>query len=181
MVGHHPAERPTGLRRRAVSSSAALKESSSEREDALGDIVGLHLARAYTFAMSKLERRLAHIALTPKAANILWCVDEQRGITQADLARFFKINRSYISNVTSDLIKRGFLIQGRNDNRSRRRGLELTEAGEDLLAIAKDIIVEHDKWLRHGLVRNDVQTAVRVLQTITENHWVKVISSENPI
>lgn len=137
------------------------------RQVVIDDIFGLHLARAYTYAMYRLEQQLAEMSLTPKAATILWCVDDQPGVTQASLARFFKINRSYISNLCSALIERGLINQGKNDTRLRPRGLEITEAGQGVLAIAKGVIIDHDRWLRRGMMPSEIPVTLRVLQAIT--------------
>ena len=168
MAGLCSAETHVEPDHRAISGMAASAVLATSWAGTLDDIVGLHLARAYTVAMSNLERRLAQLALTPKAATMLWCVEEQPGVTQANLARFFKINRSYISNLTSDLIERGLLVQGKDDQRLRPRGLEITAGGMEVLTTAKSIIIEHDRWLRRGMVPCEIPVAMRVLQAITD-------------
>lgn len=133
----------------------------------LDDNLGLNLARAYTVAMYRLETRLAPLSLTPKAASILWKVDNEPGISQSDLARFFQINRAYVYTVCSSLIERGLLHQRHSNGDKRRRGLSITDAGKLALADAKLIIVEHDEWLSRGMSQLQRYGTVEALKEIT--------------
>lgn len=115
--------------------------------DGLEDNIGLHVSRVYALLTFQLERDLAPLRLTPKEVSCLWLVNANPGIPQAALARFFGIERSSVNVVVKSLIQRELVRAEQNADDRRVFGLFLSDAGRDLLVQAKDVVVEHERWL----------------------------------
>jgi DNA-binding MarR family transcriptional regulator len=115
--------------------------------DGLDDILGLHVARVHALVTFRLERDLAPVRLTPKEVSTLWLVNANPGIPQVALARFFGIERSSVNVVIKSLIERGLIFQQQDSADRRVYGLYISDDGQLLLAEAKQIVAEHERWL----------------------------------
>ena len=134
--------------------------------DGLDDVLGLHVARVYALLTFQLERDLGALRLTPKEVSCLWLVNANPGIPQAALARFFGIERSSVNVVIKSLINRELVRAEQNADDRRIFGLFISEAGEALLARAKAIVAEHERWLCEPLTNQttaELRTSLEAL------------------
>lgn len=122
--------------------------------DGLDDVVGLLVGRVYALLTFQLERDLGPLRLTPKEVSCLWLVNANPGIPQAALARFFGIERSSVNVVIKSLIQRELVRAEQNPDDRRIFGLFISDAGQSLLAQAKSVVKDHERWLCEPLSEN---------------------------
>jgi len=134
--------------------------------DGLDDILGLHVARVHALVTFRLERDLAPVRLTPKEVSTLWLVNANPGIPQVALARFFGIERSSVNVVIKSLIERGLLYQQQDSADRRVHGLYISGDGQLLLAEAKHIVAEHERWLCEPLTASRLAELQRSLEAL---------------
>lgn len=134
--------------------------------DGLDDILGLHVARVHALVTFRLERDLAPVRLTPKEVSTLWLVNANPGIPQVALARFFGIERSSVNVVIKSLIERGLLYQQQDSSDRRVYGLYISDDGQLILAEAKQIVAEHERWLCEPLSASRLAELQRSLEAL---------------
>lgn len=134
--------------------------------DGLDDILGLHVARVHALVTFRLERDLGPVRLTPKEVSTLWLVNANPGIPQVALARFFGIERSSVNVVIKSLIERGLLYQQQDSADRRVYGLYISDDGQLLLAEAKQIVADHERWLCEPLTAARLAELQRSLEAL---------------
>lgn len=119
--------------------------------DGLERVLGLQLGRASSILIDKLEPRLKHLQATPKQIAILWLAQANPGLTQAELARFFALERATVHQFTKSLARAGLITiePCPDDGRSMRLGL--SDLGRKVLAQARTIIAAHEAEATVGL------------------------------
>ena len=134
--------------------------------DGLDSVLGLHIGTTNTLFVSRLERRLDAMAVTPKQVAILWLVNANPGVKQTDLSRFFKIERPTVHQFVRQLTKNGFLLNEPSKLDRRAGGLWITEAGAATLAEARAIIVDHEDELTASLTAREKDELYRILMKV---------------
>lgn len=105
--------------------------------DGLDTVLGLHIGTANSVFVTRMERKLERLSVTPKQVAILWLVKANPGVKQTDLSRFFRIERPTVHQFVRQLMRNGFLINEPSKLDRRAGGLWITETGEDVLAEAR--------------------------------------------
>lgn len=146
------------LTRQAVTPELAL--------DGLDTVLGLHIGTTNSLFVSRLERRLDALNVTPKQVAILWLVRANPGVKQTDLSRFFKIERPTVHQFVRQLTKNGFLLNEPSKLDRRAGGLWITEDGERTLAEARACIAEHEDELTACLTPREKDDLFRILMKI---------------
>ncbi|MEO8113205.1 MAG: MarR family transcriptional regulator, partial [Phenylobacterium sp.] len=103
---------------------------------------------------------------TQKQVSILWLVDENPGIAQADLGRLLQIDRATIMAIINRLQARGYLVRDRSKVDGRRQTITLTPAGHDALATARQAILEHEDWLKSRFTEAEADQFIELLRRI---------------
>lgn len=69
------------------------------------------------------------LGMTHGQPRVLRYVTEHEGCMQADIARYYNIKPSTVSQIVDDLVEKGFLERGTSEECRRRASLSATEAG----------------------------------------------------
>ena len=105
--------------------------------DGIDGVLGLHIGTVNTLFVSRLEKHLDPLRVTPKQVAILWLVNANPGVKQTDLSRFFQIERPTVHQFVRQLIKNSFLVNEPSKLDRRAGGLWLTDEGREVLAKAR--------------------------------------------
>jgi len=149
------------LTRQSVTPELAL--------DGLDTILGMHIGTNFTLFVSRLERKLDALSVTPKQVAILWLVNANPGVKQTDLSRFFQIERPTVHQFVRQLMGNGFLINEPSKLDRRAGGLWITESGATTLAQARRVIVDHEDELTTSLTAREKSELFRILVKLQQS------------
>lgn len=129
-------------------------------------MLGLHIGTVNTLFVSRLERNLDALRVTPKQVAILWLVNANPGVKQTDLSKFFQIERPTVHQFVRQLIKNGFLVNEPSKLDRRAGGLWLTDSGRDTLVEARSAIFAHEEKLTASLTSREKADLYRLLMKL---------------
>ncbi|MFN3456097.1 MAG: MarR family winged helix-turn-helix transcriptional regulator [Novosphingobium sp.] len=134
--------------------------------DNLDSVLGLHIGTVNTLFVTRLEKRLDPMSVTPKQVAILWLVNANPGVKQTDLSKFFQIERPTVHQFVRQLIKNGYLLNEPSKLDRRAGGLWLTDEGRDVLGRARLAIAEHETELTSSLTAREKSELFRILMKL---------------
>jgi DNA-binding MarR family transcriptional regulator len=134
--------------------------------DELDSVLGLHIGTVNTLFVTRLEKRLDPMSVTPKQVAILWLVNANPGVKQTDLSKFFQIERPTVHQFVRQLIKNGYLLNEPSKLDRRAGGLWLTDEGRDVLGRARLAIAEHETELTSSLTVREKSELFRILMKL---------------
>ena len=131
-------------------------------------IVGFHIRLAHGATYRHFTETFTDIDLTQKQVSVLWLIDDHPDIAQTDLAHRMRMDRATTMAIVNRLQDRGYLVRGASLTDRRKQTLNLTDAGRDALAKAKDAILEHERWLKSRFTDQEVEMLIEMLTRIHE-------------
>jgi DNA-binding MarR family transcriptional regulator len=134
----------------------------------LENILGFHIRLAHGAVYRHFSETFNHIDLTQKQVSVLWLIDENAGISQADLGRLLQIDRATMMAIVNRLQARSYLVRSPSPLDGRRQVLTLTSEGQDALTCARRAIAEHEAWLKSRFTETEVATLIKLLRDIHE-------------
>ncbi|MEO0033098.1 MAG: hypothetical protein RIS94_2856 [Pseudomonadota bacterium] len=134
--------------------------------DGLDGVLGLHIGTANTLFVTRLERLLESLKVTPKQVAILWLVNANPGVKQTDLSRFFKIERPTVHQFVRNLTRNGFLVNEPSKLDRRAGGLWITAEGELVLAESRRMIASSEGSLTECLSAQEKAELYRLLMKV---------------
>ena len=149
-------------------------ETDRDRADAasggsigpLAGMVGYRLRRAQLAVFDDIIRRFASIDLKPAQFSVLLVLDHTPGLSQSDVAHALGIQRANFVGLIDRLEARGLAVREPAPNDRRSHALFLTTRGRALLAIARDLQIEHEAWAIAALGRAGHGELLRLLERL---------------
>jgi DNA-binding MarR family transcriptional regulator len=132
------------------------------------NIVGFHIRLAHGAVYRHFTETFADLDLTQKQVSVLWLVDDHPDIAQTDLATRMRMDRATTMAIVNRLQARGFLVRGKSQSDGRKQTLNLTDAGQKALVVAKDAIAQHEHWLKSRFTDKEVERLIEMLARIHE-------------
>ncbi|HEX7743583.1 MAG TPA: MarR family transcriptional regulator [Sphingobium sp.] len=129
-------------------------------------LVGFHIRLASAVVYQQFTQICGDLGLTQKQVAILWLIEEQPGIAQADIGRRLKMDRASVMAVINRLQDRKLLKRGVSEQDRRRQTLTLTQAGCEALVQARARIAAHEDWLKARFSPAESAMLVELLQRI---------------
>lgn len=142
-----------------------------EGDDDIGEIqniVGFHIRLAHGAVYRHFTEMFADLGLTQKQVSVLWLTDDHPDIAQTELAQRMRMDRATTMAIVNRLQARGYLIRGKSPSDGRKQTLNLTPAGRKALAVAKEAIIEHERWLKSRFTDREVEALIEMLARIHE-------------
>lgn len=143
----------------------------TEGDDDIGEIrniVGFHIRLAHGAVYRHFTETFTNLDLTQKQVSVLWLVDDHPDIAQTDLAHRMRMDRATTMAIVNRLEARDLLIRGKSETDGRKQTLNLTEAGQEMLRVAKQAIIEHENWLKSRFTDKEVTKLIELLTRIHE-------------
>lgn len=156
----------TRSRQAAVPASPPVEGNADIGE--IRNILGFHIRLAHGAVYRHFTETFADLDLTQKQVSMLWLVDDHPDISQTDLAQRMRMDRATTMAIVNRLQARGYLARGKSASDGRKQTLNLTDAGRKALALAKDAITEHERWLKSRFTEKEVETLIEMLARIHE-------------
>jgi len=142
-----------------------------EGDDDIGEIrniVGFHIRLAHGTVYRHFTETFTDLDLTQKQVSVLWLVDDHPDIAQTDLAHRMRMDRATTMAIINRLEARDLLIRGKSETDGRKQTLNLTEAGKEMLRVAKQAILDHENWLKSRFSEKEVTKLIELLTRIHE-------------
>lgn len=142
-----------------------------EGDDDIGEIrniVGFHIRLAHGTVYRHFTETFTDLDLTQKQVSVLWLVDDHPDIAQTDLAHRMRMDRATTMAIINRLEARDLLIRGKSETDGRKQTLNLTAAGQEMLRVAKQAILDHENWLKSRFSEKEVTKLIELLTRIHE-------------
>lgn len=124
--------------------------------------------RAYVNAILKNE------GLTHGECNLLVEIYKNDGISQEELGKKLRIDKSAITRVIKSMIKKEYVIKNINQQDHRYHCLYLTKKANYKLDYIFDVFQKSSAWLLDGISEEDTLVVMRILDEMCENVRKKV-------
>ena len=134
----------------------------------IGNIVGFHIRLAHGAVYRHFTETFTDLDLTQKQVSVLWLVDDHPDIAQTDLAHRMRMDRATTMAIINRLEARDLLIRGKSETDGRKQTLNLTDAGREMLRVAKQAILDHENWLKSRFSDKEVTKLIELLTRIHE-------------
>jgi DNA-binding MarR family transcriptional regulator len=127
------------------------------------------LHRATQLVTSLYDRVLGHHELTHSQVLVMLAIAQSPGTSQKLVSTATSIDRSTLTDVTSRLVRKGYVRRQRSRSDARRYNLTLTREGEQALAEARPLVQEVDRRLLAHLPDHEAAELMRLLcKTVSE-------------
>lgn len=115
------------------------------------------------------EEALAKAGLHSGQANVLFCLWESDGLSQADITRALGVAPPTVNVLVSKLEEQGLVESRQCPNDGRLRRIHLTKKGQNKREDAERTVSELDSTILSGLSDIEKNTAMMILERIAKN------------
>jgi DNA-binding MarR family transcriptional regulator len=128
--------------------------------------VGFNLRMAQEAAFQAFSRRSQEIGESPGRFATLTLIARNPGISQTELSQANGRDKSSLTPVVEDLVRRGLVERKRMDSDRRTYSLNLTPAGKKVLTMMTRCARRHERNLDHVIGERDRKRFVQILKRI---------------
>jgi DNA-binding MarR family transcriptional regulator len=153
----------TGGRRRGRNGEAF---AESINFGPLAHWVGFNLRMAQEAAFQAFSRRSLEIGESPGRFATLTLIARNPGISQTELSHACGRDKSSVTPVVEDLVRRGLVERKRMDSDRRTYRLNVTPAGKKILTTLTRCARRHERNLDHVIGARDRKRFVQILKKI---------------
>ncbi len=118
---------------------------------------------------AKAEEKLEKYGLVKGQFQLLSLIKENDGSTQKDLASYFNIKYSSMSQRINKLENLGYIRRVHEDGNFKNNRIYITKEGKLAATQCKRLINELDKKLYKGISKKDIQTFENILINMSDN------------
>jgi DNA-binding MarR family transcriptional regulator len=159
------AARPASAARRANGADFP-RDAEPVKYGPLAHWIGFHLRMAQTAAFQAFAREVQDEGLRPGRFATLTLIGENPGISQTALSRANGRDKSTLTPVLTDLVRRGLVHRKRMARDRRAYRLTLTPAGERMLLRLNECAKRHERNLDRVIGARDRTMFLRTLRKI---------------
>jgi DNA-binding MarR family transcriptional regulator len=128
--------------------------------------VGFHLRMAQDASFQAFDRQAHGLEVRPGRFAALVLIGRNPGISQTALSRAISRDKSTLTPLLADLVRRGLVERTRTRNDRRTYRLKLSAAGGRVLATLMDAAKRHEINLDRVIGKRDRATFLRILRRI---------------
>jgi DNA-binding MarR family transcriptional regulator len=140
---------------------------TSDSLDDLYDRPGFMIRRAHQIAVSVFVEQTAEMGVTTTQFGILYLLDRRPNVDQISVARLLGLDRSTVGMVVRTLEEAGLVARVVEPADKRRRSLELTGAGRELLERLRGPAGQAIEHLLSPLEPDERAVFLRLLKKLT--------------
>ena len=128
--------------------------------------VGFNLRMAQEAAFQAFSRRSQEIGESPGRFATLTLIARNPGISQTELSQANGRDKSSLTPVVEDLVRRGLVERKRMNSDRRTYRLNLTPAGKKVLTMMTRCARRHERNLDHVIGARDRKRFIQILKKI---------------
>jgi DNA-binding MarR family transcriptional regulator len=132
----------------------------------LDQLLGYRLRRAQGAVHRDYLATLGMQKLTQKQTAVMWLVQGNPGVAQGAVGNALGMDRATMMGLVDRLEGRGLLRRSRSRIDARRRELQLTPAGLQLLELVRERIGLHENRLKGQFNASELRMLQRLLQRL---------------
>ncbi len=132
----------------------------------LPELVGYHLRRTQNAVFNHFIDNLAEEGISPGQFGVLTLIDANEGLSQSQLAKTLKIERSTMVAVIDRLETEGWVDRKPSKTDKRSYALALTKAGAELLSRARPRVRHHEQRINAGLSADEKTLLIDLLDRV---------------
>ncbi len=118
---------------------------------------------------SNVSADLKKEELTHADARILLILNHQGCLLQDDLVKQMYIDKSAVTRMLQNLIKKGYVKKKISEEDKRFAYVELTETGKNMLPVVGKVFDRHNQQMLLGFTKEEEQILRNMLDKITKN------------
>ena len=135
--------------------------------DLLDNSVGFHLGRAHDALLQSIGRRLAEVGIQPHRIAVMTLISANPGITPRALTQLTGRDKSTLTPILADLERRKLVTRFRSKTDRRSYGLTLSEEGESVVAVMKEVVRENERMVAELLGSKERLAFLEQLKLLT--------------
>jgi len=132
----------------------------------LAGLLGYHMRRAQMRAFQTFAESPGLLGLTPMLFGVLAIIDEQPGVTQAEIAEALGADPSTMVRLLDQLEKRDWVKREPSPTDRRSTRPVLTAAGRELLERATPLVIASDQRISTRLTPAQRETLLALLEEL---------------
>jgi DNA-binding MarR family transcriptional regulator len=143
-------------------------------EGGLHNLLGYQLAQATIVTDADFKHRCGEpFDLRPVEFTILQLIRENTGVTSTRLAQALAVTKPGITVWLDRLVKRGLVVRARSDTDGRAQLLQLTQAGQEIVANALKALQEANTVTLQDLSEGEKQILVELLRKVAHGRALR--------
>jgi DNA-binding MarR family transcriptional regulator len=142
---------------------AQLSRRAKLQNGLLPGLIGSHLRRAETAVFERFQRIVADFGITPSEFGVLLLILENSGLSQSDLGKAIRADRSTIVALMDRFEERALVRRAPSPIDRRSHALQLTEKGVRLMDELIPRVQEHEKAIAAKLTRTEQAQLIELL------------------
>jgi DNA-binding MarR family transcriptional regulator len=135
----------------------------------LPSLIGYNIRRAQVAVFADFADSLTEVDITPGQFGVLVLISENGGLNQTRLGNGLGVDRSTVVAVIDRLQARGLVARTPAPGDRRSYALQLSPAGQDLLARAKRLVAAHEARIGEPLSAKERQTLKTLLGKLSRD------------
>ncbi|RWG85374.1 MarR family transcriptional regulator [Mesorhizobium sp.] len=143
-----------------------IREKSAAGSGALNTLVGYNLRRASVVMLNDFEVEFAEVPLRPTTFAMLATVDENPGISSAELCRLLGIKSANMAPLIAEQEKRGLIERRAHAEDKRVQILFLTAEARKAMPKWRQQALRHEKRVLLDLTKKERATLLRLLRRV---------------
>jgi DNA-binding MarR family transcriptional regulator len=116
-----------------------------------------------------MDEHLRNLGLVGPMYSFLLCLEKNPGISQDYLANYFSIDKGTVARLARQLAERDYIRREINAADRRIYQLTMTDKGRDALLVINDCLNRWSGLMLKGFSEEDSQTALKLLQRMSDN------------
>ncbi|MBU4611172.1 MarR family transcriptional regulator [Achromobacter sp. GG226] len=128
--------------------------------------VGFHLRRAQEASFAAFKQRVGQVDIRAGHFAAIVLIGQNPGITQTALGKAMGRDKSSLTPILEDLVRRDFVLRERSDADRRRYGLTLSSHGQQAWSSLERCAAEHERELARCIEPEDRERFLQILQRI---------------
>jgi DNA-binding MarR family transcriptional regulator len=155
--------------RKVRAVAAPLRDAADEKIDIgpFADWIGFQLRMAQIASFQSYARHAQGIGLSPGRFAALILIDRNPGISQTLLSRAIGSDKSTLTPVLDDLVKRGLISRGRTRADRRIYELKLTDQGRKAMRAMHERAQRHESGLDEIVGSQERAQFMKILRKIS--------------
>jgi DNA-binding MarR family transcriptional regulator len=132
----------------------------------LPGLIGSHLRRAENAVFERFQRIVADFGITPSEFGILLLIHENSGLSQSELGKAIRADRSTVVALIDRFEERKMVVRKASPIDRRCHALQLTEKGEKTMQELIPRVRSHEKSVAANLSREEQAQLIDLLNRI---------------
>jgi DNA-binding MarR family transcriptional regulator len=142
---------------------------SNDRPDKLDDLIGYNMRRASAFMLADFGDMFADTVLRPTSFSVACVIDEQPGITSAEICRILGLQRANIVTLLAELESVAAIRRIDDEEDRRIQRLYLSDSGKADLGKWRDMARQHEDRVLKRLTSDERAELLDMLRRVWRN------------